>query len=335
MKQFHKEILFQGLLSLVLFTFLTFDKRRPSVHWSDIAFFSNYLIVSLFIGYHLLPAYLYKKKYYHFFLGLLIAIAVAFIVEEFVVEQIFFPNTRGQYVSVLYTLIDILPVIAVFVGFKFGWDALKKQRELDNLKQMVQESELQFLKSQINPHFLFNNLNNLYSYAIESSPKTPSIILELSSVLRYMLYDCREPFVPLQKEIEHLKHFTALNELQIEQRGDIQFNVKNGSQAFRIAPLILIVFVENAFKHSTASQSENINIRICIKVNDDGVLKFLCENSFLPNTNTDNLSHGIGLENVKKRLNLLYKDAYSLDISQKDDIYRVYLELNLNESVND
>lgn len=329
MKPFYKEIVFQVLLALLMFTFITFDQRHPSVSLSDILFFLNYSIVSLFIGYVLLPHYLYKKKYTHFVFGLSIAISVAFIVEEFVLEKIFFPETRGKITYVFYTLLDVIPIIAIFVGFKFAWDALKKQRELDSLREMVQESELQFLKSQINPHFLFNNLNNLYSYAIENSPKTPSIILELSTVLRYMLYDCKEPLVPLQKEIDHLRHFTALNELQVENKGNIGFEVKNSSQAFCIAPLILIVFVENAFKHSTASQSENIEITIAIEVSDDGLMKFCCENTFLPNTNTDNLSHGIGLENVRKRLQLLYKDAHKLLIKQENGTYKVYLELQL------
>lgn len=131
---------------------------------------------------------------------------------------------------------------------------------------MVKDSELQFLKSQINPHFLFNNLNNLYSHAIENSPKTPSIIIELSSVLRYMLYDCKENYVSLEKEISHLKNFTELYKLQIEHRGNIQFKTDTFENSkFKIAPLILMVFIENAFKHSTSNQSDNIHITINVK----------------------------------------------------------------------
>lgn len=124
----------------------------------------------------------------------------------------------------------------MIVAFKLAWDASVKQREVNELKDLIKESELQFLKSQINPHFLFNNLNNLYSYALDNSPKTPSIILELSSVLRYMLYDCKENFVPLAKEIKHLKNFTALNELQIEDRGSVRFETENLGGNYTIAP---------------------------------------------------------------------------------------------------
>ena len=93
----------------------------------------------------------------------------------------------------------------LLVGFKFAWDAQNKQTELEQLRNVVTESQLQFLKSQINPHFLFNSLNNLYSYALENSPKTPEIILELSSLLRYMLYECQEEQVPLSKEVKYLE----------------------------------------------------------------------------------------------------------------------------------
>ena len=221
----------------------------------------------------------------------------------------------------------------ILAGFKFAWDASIKQREVEELRTSVKESELQFLKSQINPHFLFNNLNNLYSYAIEQSPKTPSIILELSSVLRYMLYDCKEDFVVLRKEIEHLKNFTQLNELQIEHRGKVIFETDHIPAGYLIAPLILNVFIENAFKHSTASQSEGIFINIYIKLDKDGLLDFECKNSFRPITNTDNLSNGIGLENVKKRLQLLYHDAHTLQIKDTNNLYTVRLKMNLKSDL--
>jgi len=180
---------------------------------------------------------------------------------------------------------------------------------------------------------LFNNLNNLYSYSIENSPKTPSIILELSSVLRYMLYDCKEDYVCLVKEIQHLKNFTALNELQVEHRGEIQFKHSNDIPThFNIAPLILNVFIENAFKHSTNSQSDNIKININIIIDEKGFVKFICKNNFLPLNNDKYLSKGIGLENVKKRLNLLYPNDHTLSINETHNSYEVILLMNLKST---
>jgi sensor histidine kinase YesM len=329
-----KEVIFQILLHLVLFIFFSFDRNEPKIHEYKIVAFINYAIGALIINYILLTRFFYQKKYLLFFFYVAIVVATIIAVEELVLERIYFPDTRGtRFPGVVYSLLDVMPVIMILAGFKFAWDASTKQREVEELRTSVKESELQFLKSQINPHFLFNNLNNLYSYAIEQSPKTPSIILELSSVLRYMLYDCKEDFVALGKEIEHLKNFTQLNELQIEDRGKVTFVAENIPSEYLIAPLILNVFIENAFKHSTASQSEDISIDIGIKIDSNGQLNFECTNSFRPVTNTDKLNNGIGLKNVKKRLQLLYPDAHTLLISDDDQRYSVHLKMNLKSGL--
>lgn len=328
-----REVVFQIALHLVVFVFYSFDQRHPGIEEFQVVFFLHYAVWAFVINYVLLPRFLYRNKPLFFFVLVLAVIAAAIAIEELILEKIYFPNWRGRrFPGVFFSLLDVLPVIAVLSGFKFAWDALRKQREVEALKASMQESELQFLKSQINPHFLFNNLNNLYAYAIENSPKTPAIILELSSVLRYMLYDCRAKYVSLAKEVEQLENFTRLNELQIEERGEVHFSARNIQAGYQIAPLILIVFLENAFKHSTASQSENISIEVDIDLLDDGTLHFLCRNSFQPNANTNDLSRGIGLENVRKRLELLYPNAHQLDIDMDGNVYEVRLSVQLRKT---
>jgi len=325
-----KEFIYQALFAAVLFLIYSFDKHRMSFHFINLIFFSCYLLIALFISYVLVPKLFYTKKLITFWSLILTILIAVYYIEEYVLEPLFVGGDRAAHISSMYyTLLSIFPIIFMMVGFKIAWDTVKKQQELEKLQTTVNESELRFLKSQINPHFLFNNLNNLYSYALENSPKTPSIILELSSVLRYMLYDCKEDFVPLKKEIEHLKNFTALNELQIENRGKVTFKTNNSSSNYKIAPLILMVFIENAFKHSTASQSDLIEIDIDLNI-ENNKLYFSCKNSFFENTNTQNLSKGIGLENVKKRLNLLYPKAHKLQITKSNNYYIVNLTLNLS-----
>lgn len=325
-----KELIYQTVLHVVLMFFYVLDKYESTIEVARIYIFLQYSIGALIINYVLLPRFFYRKKYLTFAIYVLIIIAVLIAVEELIIEAIFYPDTRGKYFpGIFQSLIDVLPVLIILTGFKFAFDATKKQHELDEMATAVKESELQFLKTQINPHFLFNNLNNLYSYAIENSPKTPSIILELSSVLRYMLYDCKEDFVPLDKEIEHLKSFTALNELQIENRGVVEFKSDTTTLNYKIAPLILMVFIENAFKHSTASLSDAINIFISIKINESGKLHFSCKNNFTLTANNQSLSKGIGLKNVKKRLEILYPNKHELIIKDKDTIFDVNLILDL------
>ena len=328
-----KELLFQVVLHVVVFVFYSFDRRNPQIQLYQFVFFLNYSAAAFVINYFLLPRFLYKKRYLHFVIYVILLIALVIFVEEAVIEQIYFPDTRGKhFLGVFFSLWGVLPVITILCGFKFAWDALGIQKEVEGLKNTLKESELQFLKSQINPHFLFNNLNNLYAHAIENSPKTPEIILSLSAVLRYMLYDCKARYVPLLKETEQLENFINLSKLQIEERGEIKFTAQNILSGYQIAPLILMVFVENAFKHSASSQTDNIVIDIDLNLSDTGTLDFTCKNNFLHQSNTNKLSSGIGLENVKKRLNLLYPKSHQLEISSDGNQYEVYLSLNLNKT---
>lgn len=325
-----KEFIFQVILTLVVFLFYSIDRKNPQIEGYEFAFFLSLAFYAFLINYILLPFFFYKKKYFYFVLYLGIIILAAVLMEELVLERIYFPDTRGsKFSSIFSTSIGILPVVTILVGFKFGWDLIEKQQQLEDLEAIAKESELQFLNSQINPHFLFNNLNNLYAHAIEESPKTPEIILDLAATLRYMLYDCKAAWVPLKKEIEHLENFISISKLQIEDRSKISLLYPPLSSEYQIAPLILIVFVENAFKHSAASQLENIRIDINVQITDKGYLEFSCINSFSEQSNTDSLSNGIGLENVQKRLQLLYPDDYILNIEQTEEQYKVFLSLQL------
>lgn len=329
-----KEFTFQIILTIVVFLFYSIDRKNPQIEGYEFAFFLSLASCAFLINYILLPFFFYKKKYFHFILYLALITLAAVLMEELILEKIYFPNTRGsKFSSIFYTSIGILPVVTILVGFKFGWDLIEKQQQLEDLEAVAKESELQFLNSQINPHFLFNNLNNLYAHAIENSPKTPKIILDLSATLRYMLYDCKATWVPLKKEIEHLENFINISKLHIEDRAVVDFISPKISSAYQIAPLILIVFVENAFKHSAASQLENITIDIKVQITKEGYLEFSCKNSFGEQANTENLSNGIGLANVQKRLQLLYPNAHRLDIKQEEECYAIFLSLQL-KSIN-
>ncbi|MEL7146649.1 MAG: histidine kinase [Bacteroidota bacterium] len=325
------ELLFQLLLHVVVFIFYSFDKNNPSIAAHQIVFFLNYAVTVAVINYILLPKLFYRKRYWQFVGTLFSLIVMAILVEEFILEQIYFPDTRGRrFQGFFYGMLDVAPIVLILSGLKLAWDIIRKQQELEILRTTVKESELSFLKSQIHPHFLFNNLNNLYAYALENSPKTPVIILELSSVLRYMLYDCKEDFVSLQEDLKQLENYVRLSELQIEERGEVKCTVTGVLPEHRIAPLLLMVFVENAFKHSTSSMKDKILINIDIAV-ENNVLVMTCENTFLQQSNREGISTGIGLDNVKKRLALLYPDAYQLQISDDHHLYQVVLTIQLTK----
>ncbi|WP_378182575.1 sensor histidine kinase [Aquimarina sp. SS2-1] len=329
----NKEIWFQVILHIVVFIFYSFDRRNPEIQPYQYVFFLNFVLAGLAVNYILLPKFLYPGAYLKFIIYVALVTAWVIFVEEAILEKIYFPDTRGaRFLGVGYNLMSTLPTLSVLAGFKFGWDALIKQKEVKELKDSVKESELQFLKSQINPHFLFNNMNNLYSYAIEKSPRTPELILELSGVLRYMLYECKAKYVSLSKEVEQLENFINLGRLQIEGRGKVTLSKSITQSNFRIAPLILIVFIENALKHGSSSQTSDIIIDVDIKVTEDGLLSFTCSNNYKTGTNTNNLDSGIGLENVKKRLAIMYPKAHTLHINADKKTYEVKLTMDLKKS---
>ncbi len=328
------EAVFQLVLLVLVFIFYSFRRNDQTISSFEVGIFLSYVAAAYLINYFLLPRFLYKKKYVSFAIYVVIVIAAVIYIEEGVLEKIYFANTPRalRFPGVFFNLVSALPTIVILTGFKFAWDALTKERQLEELQNAARESELLYLKSQINPHFLFNNLNNLYAHALEQSPKTPEIILELSSVLRYMLYECQERYVPLHKEIDQLKSFVELSKLQLEDRGTVSLNFDDAPEHVRIAPLILPVFVENAFKHSLSSVNDNIEIRIDLHLDESDRLHFLCQNSFSLETNTDDLSKGIGLANVRKRLELLYPDSHQLHIEPGRDRYQVELKIDLTNS---
>lgn len=331
--QKYKEYIYQFILIVLLFIFMAFDGEADSFEWAFFFIAVGYVFSSCFISYVLLPCLYYKQRFWTFWIGVVFIIFAAAIVEELIWEKFFF-HEQGPFEinGLIYSLADAIPFMTILVGFKFLWDANEKRKELDAMKQMIMMTEMQVLKSQINPHFLFNNLNNIYSYAIENSPKTPIIIHKLSEVLRYMLYECHDKFVPLKKEVEHIENFITLNEMQMEDRGGVSFKSDNLTHVHRVAPLVLIVFVENAFKHSLSSLSKDIEISVSTHVKDD-ILFFRCENNYSHCSNLPSSSKGIGLKNVEAQLKLLYPDAHKLEIKKDDNLYSVQLTINLKQSI--
>ena len=278
--------------------------------------------VQVYIHNNFLYERYFGKRNMRYFLGTVLLFSTYFLINYFT------PFTFVSNGEILTTCISIFLIYLVGLGFYYVHKNILERNKLFLTGLIEKDDEIRHLKAQLNPHFLFNNLNNLYAYALEQSPKTPEIILELSGVLRYMLYECKEEFVPLQMELRQLDNFIQLNQLQLEERGEVQWHPIDVPEGYRIAPLILTVFVENAFKHSVSSQNDSIRISIEVKMKD-GWLYFRCENTYSEESNTQDLSKGIGLENVRKRLEILYPDSHELTIQKNGMLYEVELSMKL------
>jgi LytS/YehU family sensor histidine kinase len=210
-------------------------------------------------------------------------------------------------------------------------DWLESQREKQELQSQTLQSELKFLKSQINPHFLFNTLNSLYALTLKKSDLAPEIVLKLSEMMRYMLYECNEREVPLSKEINYLKNYLELEKIRQGKKMNINFQMEGELANQKIAPLMFIPFIENSFKHGLSNQISNGYVDIKLKINGEKV-NMNIENSkaaSMPSP-TGKRSGGIGLKNVRRRLNLLYPEHYKLEIEEDPNTYKVKLEIDLN-----
>ena len=204
------------------------------------------------------------------------------------------------------------------------WLSAEQRQKLIETEKL--NTELSFLKSQINPHFLFNTLNNIYSLAVVKSDATAPAIMKLSSIMRYVLSDTRQHLVPLEKEIEFIQHYIDLQKVRLTDKIKINLAVIGDPEGQQIAPLLFIPFVENAFKYGISTREDSeINISIDIK---PGEIEFKTDNRILAIETDIEKKNGIGLKNTRRRLEILYADKHSLEINRKEDHFYVHLKIS-------
>ena len=290
-----------------------------------LVFYLNYLLI--------LPKFLNKKKYWWCAISMILLVLTAGLV-KYGLANIFkdFILFRGPKKTLISFWDYYMGAVFVSVFFMFLSTALKfmvdwfvNEKLRGNLENEKLIAELAFLKSQINPHFLFNSLNNIYSLAYQKSPQTPEAILKLSEIMRYILYESNDNMVDLAKEIRYLENYIELQKLRFKDQSFVQFEISGDPENKVIMPLVLISFVENAFKHGVATDVKN-PILITIKI-EHGKLFFRVTNK-IGDFNKD-VTGGIGLLNVQRRLDLVYKDKYSLKIENTKESYTCVLNLNL------
>ncbi len=203
----------------------------------------------------------------------------------------------------------------------------KMQQQMAILQQAQAEAELKALKANINPHFLFNNLNALYALARKQSDKTPEYILKLSELMRYMLYETTEKQVSLEKELHYISNYIALQKLRYDNMVDISYDIKMPDKSFCIAPFLLIPFVENSFKHGGLNLENKNSIRLHINM-EQSLLKFQLVNTVPKDKINTHQAGGFGIRNVKSRLQKLYGNEYELKITNNNQYFTVMLSIN-------
>jgi sensor histidine kinase YesM len=300
-----------------------------------ILYLPGFIFIVYILIYFLIPRYLIKRKYIQFFIGLILAVAICMIY-SWAIELTITAKDKFEGVT-MATGRAILPYIhvagiAISINLLNYWYRQKqKTTEAQNEKMTA---ELNLLKSQIHPHFLFNTLNNLYSYTLEKSEKAPEIILKLSNLLRFMIYESDVAFIPLQKEISILQQYIDLEQLRYGDRLDISFTINGDLDKKEVAPLLLLPFLENVFKHGISSQTDHCWISFDLRLSPSLIYLKLINSKDNDEISGHNQFSGIGLQNVRRRLELLYPDRFKLETLEREEVFIVNLALQIEDIVN-
>lgn len=298
-----------------------------------IVFYINYL--------WLIDRVLFRKKPVQFILYNLLLIVVAnvviYLVHHMLLPNEFIPRHPGPgprpprpVFMQWQDSITLALMVGLSVAIKMTQKWIVTEKERQQLEQERTEAELKNLKNQLNPHFLFNTLNNIYSLIAISPDRAQSAVLELSKMLRYVLYENAQAYVPMEKELEFNHNYIELMRLRLARHVKVEVDMPRGlCRGYQIAPLLFITLIENAFKHGT-SATEPSFVTIVMREPSPGVIECRIENSCFPKNENDKSGSGIGLKNLSRQLELLYPGKYTLHAESDTRVYRSSLTIDLN-----
>ncbi len=329
----------------LMLSFFYFNEKR--VHFDFItlvkALITNVgFALAVYINlYVLIPKFLKEKNYIFYIFWLVILLTLSSLLIQFL---LLFPLRNALNFNDRFTSFDInlhsayffatLTYVAVTTFLKFvkEWFSLQDLNfKLTKIEQQKLEAELKTLKGQLNPHFLFNSLNNIYSLALIKSDKVPELILQLSDLMRHIIYESKEKYISLEKEIEFVNNFMTLQKIRIPENTKIKYEIIGDIPDSKIAPLLFEPFIDNAFKHGLPGNDEEDFIEISFNFTQPEIIDFSIKNNFEDDNNWNRKKNsGIGISNVKQRLKLLYgPEDYSLITSRENHIFFVALQLKL------
>lgn len=327
-------------VSVVLFFTFTWGTRYNN-YW--VCFYNEVIFLSVKMGvvyfglYYVIPKLLFNKKYIRSAVAWVLMMFIGAILQRSLTYYSSIPLLGIYDVNIpffdpseiLHNVININAVMIIPFAVKLYSYSLEKENRILSLSQEKIQAELQFLRSQIQPHFFFNVLNDLYAMALKRSDKTPEMILKLSDLMRYVLQESVAECVPVEKEINYIRNYIDLEQLRYGKRFSVQLQVKSDTVGYKIAPLLLLPFVENAFKHSTTNETSGAWINIELIVNEHE-MQFRVSNSFDPEAEKlNNISSGIGIKNVCHRLDILYPGRYTFDVETLAQSYISTLKIQL------
>jgi LytS/YehU family sensor histidine kinase len=284
-----------------------------------------------FVNLVLVRRLLYTKRYGWFAIAFVASVAVTSFIKMLALANIqhddlsSFTNIKEKIYNNFVTQFFL---VLASIGLKSVFDYLRLQKKMADVARERAEAELNFLKSQINPHFLFNSLNSVYFLIDKKNVDARQALNKFSDILRYQLYECNDAKIPIEKEISYLKDYVALQKLRREPYDDVHFTCSENVKEFLIEPLLLMPFVENSFKHLSHFSNGKKNIVEISADRANGEFSFCVVNTIEYKSNRDPIG-GIGLKNVKRRLELLYNGKHELQVGENGDLFKVQLKIKI------
>ncbi|MFC2107162.1 sensor histidine kinase [Bacteroidota bacterium] len=339
MRLFYRILLHVLFWSFILYyntALLSYSDNEYLKHFTRLLYTLPFdMLAVYFTLYFIIPKFLLKKKYILFVFVLLISAIGIILIARYVNFRFVYPWVYPErytsfkywsFVSILNNIFGVYSVVSMAAAFKLFKLWFKSHKQRVNLEKQNLKSELALLRVQINPHFLFNTLNNIDSLVQSNSVEASNALIKLSDIMRYMLYDASIDKVPLEKELEYIESYVSLEKLRQRDNRFTVLEINDRSNGFMIAPMLLVPFIENAFKHGSKDLgSPGIIIKIS---NEAGQLNLYVMNYFNEAGQKDK-TQGIGLQNVNRRLELLYPEKHDLIISREDKKYIVNLKIDL------
>ncbi len=321
-----------------LFNWKLFTRSLPDFLGFMLVFYLNYFL--------LIDKLLFKGKTKQFiFYNLILIVGTAFLMHYSrgwltALLPEFMPRWRMRrkvlpisFVVRNFTSLFLMTGLSLALKMTVRWFEVDNERK--ELAKAKSEAELQNLKNQINPHFLLNTLNNIYALIEFNPPKAQQAVVDLSKLLRHLLYDNNQTYVPLSQEVEFMRNYIELMRIRLSDNVDLRTNISHSdSKNTLISPLIFISLMENAFKHGVSGDKPSF-IDISLQEHDDGMVEFISRNSYFPKSESDKSGSGIGLELVKRRLELLYPGSYTWHTEIKDEVYTTVLVIDTKRNAYD
>jgi len=332
-------------LNFVLFGSFIFSYQQSFPYLFYLLNFLVHLPVFLLFTYgtiyFLVPVFLFKRLYWQFFSALAVSAGLAALLRiisaKYIYYALFIPEVLHpkEWLTIdafFLNLIWILGPAVVFAMFKYYKNYMNTQAIANEAERKQLASELQALKAQLNPHFLFNTFNNLYVLALQKSDKTPIVISKMSDLFHYILYECNSDEVPVSKEIKLLEDYIQLESLRYSDKLTFSFQKEIDNPDCLIPPMLLYTFVENCFKHGCSNDPGSSWIKLSIKIHQDS-FEFEASNSVpksSKNMHEKESGEGVGLSNIKRRLELIYPKNHELRLKNESNMFKVYLRIQKN-----